>query len=1418
MENGMTISRWAQHFLGVHSTYWGWPDNSPLQASVIQSSSLNGSVFRSNNKTVYQNQLHKVGPTNSETSTALNRNLNEYNSSLSPNWTSAAQKGKTSTSMPKNGFQLVSHSANVSNFMGQGVSLGNSARNEENISSSPFASRFELKLGQPPNLINSSSKVINPTSLQRTTALDVQATHFSQPAVSKGLSSNENSGRLEIPQKEDSRLNQFLVNTIPTNTHPHRTSPSDDFTSDPSKNSLISLFLSHLERKNLVESGDDILGNGTEFVRGSDEKALDKCKNGFVRIDDENSNLGSNSNISRSGGFTCNVSDALRTCSPNSESLNLKHHGFDLTDNSWYKPERCARVCETTHLHGRMCCLSNLKFQNSSGQDNNNKTLHEEHVHKFQCGNHSDVCKFPVRCIPSCLVCSRERLSACCICDSEKPTCISSTHETLPTCGAHCISRCHKHAILLLEEDKDRIVGDTNKRPKLSSQCECSWKDAPGKNFLGKDFPLKDVPEKLFTSDKVISSISSGSSAPAVTEVSVETDKNLELGSAGMRVLVPVPADEASLVEKCGSSDERHEICTTIQPSLSATNKSSALKRERPVMTTDSLAKKPRNDVRLVKRDKKTMERVHYRPTNHSEINEVFCMESRKDKMVDQVHCRPEDRPGMNEANLEKNRNKKSVCLIRGGPAKRPRINQTFSEKKKVESMVDQVHHGSVTYSKTSEAFSEEREENSVALVHRRPMSCFNANGTFSEKNREDEVDPGHHGPMNHLEARKQPKYKYLSEIGIKESETKNKNSYHPFCAERNKPVVCGNFGIISNGMTNDALKPAKIVSLVSVLQRTKTSCDKFLQNKAEKLSPLAEENPRMLDLRKSMRLVHNNPMNSAVMVEPTLSRSARKFKDTKLNEFGEYSGKNKRVKMKSISLDIMEGEQMSKLEHSPKTGTGFVQEESNNVIHVSPSLSGGECQLFPASHERKSRHAEEHKHLSLSELSCSVCRSSTEEDINTILRCQHCTITVHQACYGILRQPKGPWFCRPCRAGFFDPVCVLCGYQGGAMTRALKPRKLVNSLMEYLHKPCFGRPSTQLNGADENRSMVHWVHMVCGLWTPSTRCPNVNTMASFDLSGTPSRKNSICSVCRRPGGSCVKCRISGCTIVFHPWCAHQKGLLQNEVEGEHDEKVGFYGRCIYHATVNKSDGENLYIEGNEKYASNEGWTCARTEVFKGQKRGQYENPAFDNIATKGDSRACIVSEEQINAWLRINGKKPFTDVAVKSLSSPDVELDLQKEYMRYKQLQGWKHLVVYKSRIHALGLYTSCFIPHGAMVVEYVGEIVRLRVADKREKEYQSGQKLHSKSACYFFRIDEENIIDATRKGGISRFVNHSCSANCVAKIISVLNEKKVVFIAERDINPGEEITYDYHFNPENEGEKIPCFCNSKNCRRFLN
>ncbi|XP_059280712.1 uncharacterized protein LOC132034389 isoform X4 [Lycium ferocissimum] len=230
---------------------------------------------------------------------------------------------------------------------------------------------------------------------------------------------------------------------------------------------------------------------------------------------------------------------------------------------------------------------------------------------------------------------------------------------------------------------------------------------------------------------------------------------------------------------------------------------------------------------------------------------------------------------------------------------------------------------------------------------------------------------------------------------------------------------------------------------------------------------------------------------------------------------------------------------------------------------------------------------------------------------------------------------------------------------------------------------------------------------------------------------------------------------------------------------------------------IHKRGFNELILEGIHQGEG--GSTCARTEGYKGRKKEgvRYNFPQYSE-----SGGGCLVAQEQLNAWIHITGQKSSRKETPR-LRPKAAEYDYRKEYARYKHSKGWKSLVVYKSGIHALGLYTSRFISQGEMVVEYVGEIVGLRVADKREIEYLSGKKLQYKSACYFFRIDQEHIVDATQKGGIARFVNHSCL---------------VVFSAERDIYPGEEITYDYNFNHEDEGKKIPCYCNSKNCRRYLN
>ncbi|KAF8062255.1 hypothetical protein FPV67DRAFT_1422120, partial [Lyophyllum atratum] len=149
----------------------------------------------------------------------------------------------------------------------------------------------------------------------------------------------------------------------------------------------------------------------------------------------------------------------------------------------------------------------------------------------------------------------------------------------------------------------------------------------------------------------------------------------------------------------------------------------------------------------------------------------------------------------------------------------------------------------------------------------------------------------------------------------------------------------------------------------------------------------------------------------------------------------------------------------------------------------------------------------------------------------------------------------------------------------------------------------------------------------------------------------------------------------------------------------------------------------------------------------------------------------------------------------------------------KFNQLQTRKkHLRFARSPIHDWGLYAMEKISRGEMVIEYVGEVIRAQVADKREKTYER----QGIGSSYLFRIDEDLVVDATKKGNLGRLINHSCDPNCTAKIITINGEKKIVIYAKQDIELGDEITYDYHFPFEQD--KIPCLCGSAKCRGYLN
>ncbi|VDD76828.1 unnamed protein product [Mesocestoides corti] len=135
------------------------------------------------------------------------------------------------------------------------------------------------------------------------------------------------------------------------------------------------------------------------------------------------------------------------------------------------------------------------------------------------------------------------------------------------------------------------------------------------------------------------------------------------------------------------------------------------------------------------------------------------------------------------------------------------------------------------------------------------------------------------------------------------------------------------------------------------------------------------------------------------------------------------------------------------------------------------------------------------------------------------------------------------------------------------------------------------------------------------------------------------------------------------------------------------------------------------------------------------------------------------------------------------------------------------------RSRIQGFGLFAAHDLEQNTIVIEYIGELIRLELANKREKEYESRNR-----GIYMFRLEDNMVIDATMCGGPARYINHSCQPNCFTKYVNFDNEGHIVIVTKRKIEKGEELTYDYQFDLEDRPSKIPCLCGAVGCRKWMN
>src|SRR3954465_14847607 len=88
---------------------------------------------------------------------------------------------------------------------------------------------------------------------------------------------------------------------------------------------------------------------------------------------------------------------------------------------------------------------------------------------------------------------------------------------------------------------------------------------------------------------------------------------------------------------------------------------------------------------------------------------------------------------------------------------------------------------------------------------------------------------------------------------------------------------------------------------------------------------------------------------------------------------------------------------------------------------------------------------------------------------------------------------------------------------------------------------------------------------------------------------------------------------------------------------------------------------------------------------------------------------------------------------------------------------------VVRKSRIHGRGVFAARRIRKGTRIVEYTGERIGNKEADRRYDDTRM-KRPHT----FLFPLDKKTVIDGSigTGGGDASYINHSCEPNCEAVI----------------------------------------------------
>ncbi|TPX23641.1 histone methyltransferase set2 [Coccidioides immitis] len=145
-------------------------------------------------------------------------------------------------------------------------------------------------------------------------------------------------------------------------------------------------------------------------------------------------------------------------------------------------------------------------------------------------------------------------------------------------------------------------------------------------------------------------------------------------------------------------------------------------------------------------------------------------------------------------------------------------------------------------------------------------------------------------------------------------------------------------------------------------------------------------------------------------------------------------------------------------------------------------------------------------------------------------------------------------------------------------------------------------------------------------------------------------------------------------------------------------------------------------------------------------------------------------------------------------------------------QRREYAKVSVIKTEKKGYGLRADCDLRPNEFIFEYIGEVINEPQFRRRMIQYDEEGIKH----FYFMSLNKGEFVDATKKGNLGRFCNHSCNPNCYVDKWVVGEKLRMGIFAERYIKAGEELVFNY--NVDRYGaDPQPCYCGEPNCTGFI-